>query len=78
MPGDATIRRFRHSFAIRTSREARLERVAEEYLAISRSPLRLSSPALHDLAETKAWERVCRAAEIEPRSDRATRGENRS
>ena len=77
MPGGATIRRFHHSFAIRTSREARLEGVTQEYLAISRSPLRLSTPALHDLAEAEAWERVCRAAGIEPRS-RATREENRS
>ena len=68
MPGGATIRRFHHSFAIRTSREARLEGVTQEYLAISRSPLRLSTPALHDLAGAEAWERVCRAAGIEPRS----------
>lgn len=68
---------FTPRFGIRRPREARLERVTEEYLAISRSPLRLSTPALHDLAEAKAWERVCRAAGIEPRS-RATREENRS
>ncbi|MEZ0284826.1 MAG: hypothetical protein ACAH79_06280 [Thermoleophilia bacterium] len=42
--------------------------MTQEYLAISRSPLRLSTPALQDLAEAEAWERVCRAAGIEPRS----------
>ena len=59
-----------------TSREARLARATAEYLAISRSALRLSSPALHDLAETQAWERICRAAGIEP-PDRAPREEHR-
>lgn len=69
---------FTQRFAIRSLREARLERAAEEYVAVSRSPLRLSTPALHDLAEAKAWDRVCRAAGIEPGGDRATREENRS
>ena len=69
---------FRQCFAIRSSREATLERVAEEYLPVSRSPLRLSTPTLYALAEANAWECMCRAAGIEPRSDRATRGENRS
>ncbi|HSJ72794.1 MAG TPA: hypothetical protein VK904_00635 [Miltoncostaeaceae bacterium] len=62
--------------AIGHSREARLVRATAEYLAVSRSPLRLSSPALHDLAEAKAWERVCQAAGIDP-PDRARREEHR-
>ena len=41
-------------------------------------PLRLSTPALHDLAEADAWEGVCRAAGIEPQGGRARREENRS
>jgi hypothetical protein len=60
-----------------TTREARLARVTAEYLAISRSTLRLSSPALHDVAEAEAWERVCRAAGIDAPPARAPREEQR-
>jgi hypothetical protein len=59
------------------SREARLARATAEYLAVSRSALRLRSPALHDLAEAAAWERVCRAAGVEPPPGRAPREEHR-
>jgi hypothetical protein len=60
--------------APRTRRDVELERTIEEYLAVSRSPLRLSEPAWHTLAEAAAWERVCRAAGIAAPPDCVTRG----
>jgi hypothetical protein len=66
-----------HRPDVLSSREARLARAAAEYLAVSCSTMRVSSPARHDLTEEKAWERVCRAAGIGPPPDRAPREEHR-
>lgn len=57
-----------------TRREVELEFTIEEYLAVSRSPLRLSEPAWHALAEAAAWEGVYGAAGIAAPSNRVTRG----
>ncbi len=51
-------RLLKRHLAPSVSTEAELRMAVEDYLALSRSPLRLAEPGWYELAETAAWERV--------------------
>jgi hypothetical protein len=43
-----------------------LREAIDDYLALSRSPLRIAEPGWYELAETAAWERLCALGGISP------------
>ena len=54
--------------------EAELRMAVEDYLSLSRSPLRLAEPGWFELAETAAWERLRALSGIGPGETRPRAG----
>ena len=63
-PGGDMPRLLKRRPAPSASIEEELRMAVEDYLALSRSPLRLAEPGWYELAEAAAWERVSLVAGV--------------